>query len=330
VGIYWTTARDVYEAWAIYALVLWRESLLQNENRKTWLHLASLACALIVAVFLRPDNGLIAASLLPAVFWIAWQRIGLKRAVSSLLLCSIIFLVPLVPWTIRNKREFGLFQPLSPRQANDPDEFVTYGFNLWCSTWEVDYASTEEVYWAPQINSIDINDLPARAFDSPQQRDDTAAIISQYNDGVANGTADTPEVDAKFMALAKQRIHTNPLRSRVLLPLARVANMWLRPRVEQYDYDLHWWNYPDHPQETLTALALGALNIFNLALAIVGWVRLQRHDAILLGLAALIVLRCMLLYTLDNSEPRYTIVCFPILFLLGAAAFLRRENTAAQ
>jgi hypothetical protein len=40
-----------------------------------------------------------------------------------------------------------------------------------------------------------------------------------------------------------------------------------------------------------------------------------------------VALRCVLLLTLDNSEPRYTLECFPVVILLGsfAVAKLRAE-----
>jgi hypothetical protein len=40
-------------------------------------------------------------------------------------------------------------------------------------------------------------------------------------------------------------------------------------------------------------------------------------------------LRCALLWTIDNSEPRYTLECFPVVVLLaGVAMGLRRESEA--
>jgi hypothetical protein len=36
-----------------------------------------------------------------------------------------------------------------------------------------------------------------------------------------------------------------------------------------------------------------------------------------------VVLRCALLWTLDNSEPRYTLECFPVVILLAAMAWAR-------
>jgi 4-amino-4-deoxy-L-arabinose transferase-like glycosyltransferase len=302
-------------SWAIYAVVCWRDAL--PKQGKATLHLVSLSFALIAAIYLRPDNGLLAAALLPAVFLIAWRQAGIGDAMRAIGICSAIILLSLVPWTIRNYQVFGVFQPLAPRLANDPGEFVTTGFNRWYRSWDIDYASNEEVYWNPGDASIEFNSLPTRVFDSPQQQADTAGLIAEYN----QDQTISPELDAKFNALAEDRIRNHAVRYYMLLPTARLMNMWLRPRVELFDIDLRWWEYSQHPEETWIAVGFGALNLAYIILAAMGWGRLRRHDAILWALAAYVMLRCILLLTLDNSEPRYTLECFPVLFLLGAAVF---------
>ena len=37
-------------------------------------------------------------------------------------------------------------------------------------------------------------------------------------------------------------------------------------------------------------------------------------------MVAFVALRCALLLTIDNSEPRYTLECFPVVILLAALA----------
>jgi hypothetical protein len=37
-------------------------------------------------------------------------------------------------------------------------------------------------------------------------------------------------------------------------------------------------------------------------------------------------MRCLLLLTLDNSEPRYTLECFPMVILLASFAFLPKHQ----
>src|SRR4029077_6451614 len=110
-----------------------------------------------------------------------------QRTFSNVLvaaLVAIIALAPLVPWTIRNWNVFHRFQPLAPRYANEEDEFVPMGFNRWVKTWIVDYASVEEIYWAVPGSPIDPTKLPSRAFDTSEQRFETAALIDDYNESL--------------------------------------------------------------------------------------------------------------------------------------------------
>src|SRR5205085_10423314 len=134
-------------------------------------------------------------------------------------------------------RTMHRFQPLAPRYANEENELVPTGFNRWVKTWIADYASVEEIYWNVPGTAIDPEKLPTRAFDSEQQREQTEQLIEDYNDQLHI----SPELDARFASLAAQRVHDSPLRYYVLLPLLRVADMWLRPRTELLPSDSRWW-----------------------------------------------------------------------------------------
>ena len=89
---------------------------------------------------------------------------------------------------------------------------------------------------------------------------ETLALVSQYNtDNVL-----TPHIDAGFAALAAERIRAHPFRYYVTLPLLRLADMWLRPRVEMLNIELRWWQYRLHHVETRISYAYGALNLLYL------------------------------------------------------------------
>ena len=156
-----------------------------------------------------------------------------------------VSLAPLVPWTVRNWRDFHRFQPLAPRYASDPDEFVPSGFDKWMRTWVVDYVSTEEVYWQVPGDDVDLHNLPSRAFDSAQEREKTQAIFNDY----AKTHVVDPELNARFAELANERIKRTPFRYYVWLPALRIADMWLRPRTEMLPLNTRWWEYADDPQE---------------------------------------------------------------------------------
>ena len=226
----------------------------------------------------------------------------------------MISLAPLVPWTVRNWRDFQKFEPLSPRYASDPDEFVPSGFDRWMRTWIIDYASTEEIYWQIPGSDVDSSLLPSRAVDNAQEREQTQAIFNDYAKSHFVG----PELNDRFAQLAQQRIRRHPLRYYIWLPSLRIADMWLRPRTEMLPLNSRWWEYADDTQDCVLATLWGTLNLLFLAAAVIGMVRGPRPQYLALMLL-FVLLRSAFLGTLENPEPRYTLECYPVVLLLAGA-----------
>jgi hypothetical protein len=224
---------------------------------------------------------------------------------------------------VRNLHTFHEFQPLAPRYANQENAFVPLGFNRWMRTWIVDYTSVEDIYWAVPGNTVEADKLPSRAFDSPPQRAQTVQLLRDYNDA----RHVTPELDAKFTALAADRVRHSRLRYYVGLPLLRIADMWFRPRTETLPSDTRWWEFNDDPEWLLLTVILGMVNLAYLAAALAGLVRgrFAPHLGLLL---TFVILRSAFLGTLENPEPRYTLECYPVVIILAAALFQsgRRER----
>jgi hypothetical protein len=235
------------------------------------------------------------------------------------LLCGVLSVLPFIPWTVRNWRTFHVFEPLAPRYAMDPGEDTDPGFNRWTKSVCVDLACTWDIYWNGNSDEIKLTDLPSRAFDSPAQYQQTKELLDSYN----QTTTITPQIDAEFGALADQRARAHPFRYYVELPLARLADMWLRPRTEMLWIELRWWQFQHHEGETVFAFAYAGFNLAYLIAALVGyWKRPPWRGAILL----FVLLRCALLVTLEAPEPRYTLECFPPLIALAAIAFSGRQR----
>lgn len=318
-------------ALAFYSLERWCAA---GADVNRWVPVLGLAMA--YSLLLRPEQGLLAAAIVPAMLWSSWHqpqrlrsraRQRITRGLLPAVLASLCVVLPLVPWTARNWRTFHVFQPLAPRSATDPGEAIPTGFNHWYRTWGVDYESTEEVYWSYDNDRIDVADLPGRAFDSPRQYAQTRTLLDDYN---KNQNA-TPALDARFEALAAQRIQAHPFGYYLVLPVARVLNMALRPRTEKTPFALNWWAYREHRVHTLIALALGAINLAYFGVGAAGlWLWHRRGfgpDAPLAwSMLAFVLLRTALLLTLDNSEPRYTLEFFPLLVVW--ASFLFRGVSA--
>lgn len=273
---------------------------------------ASLAMAL--AMLLRPDGVLVAAGVTAATVWCAWRQGRLLVGLKSAMLCGLLAVLPLAPWAIRNWRTFQVVQPLAPRRVNDPGEYVTYGFYRWMNTWSVDIVSTGAVFWNMGSDVIDINQIPSRAFDSPAQRAQTAELLNEYN----QQKTVTPELDAKFAELARERVRAHPWLCLVWVPTLRVADMFLRPRTEVFTLDPEWWRFQSPPRELIELVVLGLMNVGLVAVALVGIVR-GRVPWVAFAVVYLL-LRCALLSTMENSEPRYTLEAMPILIACAACA----------
>ncbi|RZU43011.1 dolichyl-phosphate-mannose-protein mannosyltransferase [Edaphobacter modestus] len=302
---------------AFYGLERWR---LQRTGWNRWLWM--IAAALAYAVLLRPEQGLLAVAIVPAMVWIAVRREGGFHGTAPVATLALCVVLPLVPWTARNWRTFHVFQPLVPRDATDPGELVPRGFNRWYRTWAIDFASTEDVYWNWNTALIDINDIPTRAFDTEDQYNRVAALLNEHNE-TFNATA---KLDSAFGVLAKERIADDPIRYYVALPVARLLNMVLRPRTEMMEIALEWWKWSRHPAKTAFSSAYALLNLAYFALGGTGlwrWRHRQWDGYAVLGWStvAFLLLRCALLLTLDNSEPRYTLEFFPLLTLWAGALF---------
>ena len=265
------------------------------------------------AALLRPDGALLAVVLWVALIVYGRRGLGLAASLRLALAAGLLSVLPFAAWTLRNWHTFHVFQPLAPRYATDPGEFGAPGFVRWVRTLSGDFTSTNEIYWNGNSDAIDPGNLPARAFDNAGQSEQTRRLLDDYN----AITTLTPELDARFDLLARERIRAHPFRYYVTLPLLRLADMWLRPRVETLNAQLRWWRYAQHPGETRVAIFYGALNLAYLVAALLGMLRWPRLAGAML---ALIILRSLLLATIEAPEPRYTLECFPLLIAFAAVA----------
>jgi hypothetical protein len=298
---------------------------IRAQGRFPWGYLALTATALSCAILFRPDGVLLPAAIVPGIWWYT-RRAAPQVPWRAALLCALLAALPFIPWTIRNYRAFHVFQPLAPRFANDPGENTLPGYVHWTKTWLVEYVSSGDVYWKGDSDPIDIRLLPSRAFDSAEEYRQTGQLILDYNEVCTI----TPEIDARFADLARQRIRSHPFRYYVGLPLARVADMWLRPRTELISDALpvRWWEWRQHPAGSLIAFSYGLLNAALLALAVVGFLSRRVPFAAMMGVY--LVFRCLLLATMENAEPRYTLECFPIVLIAAALAVAGRPKTDTE
>ena len=308
----------------------------------SWAYWTAAGAAIAACILLRPDGGILLAAVEICLGIVLvkrmWNPLIAKSAmsgaptggvpanvapISSVVVAGIVIaavaLAPLVPWTIRNFQTLHHFEPLAPRYANEPEELTPWGFNRWVKTWMAEYVSVEDIYWNVPGDSIDAGKLPARALDEPG-RNETLAAIAEYNQSQEL----TPESDARFAALAAERIRAHPVRYYIELPVLRVADMWLRPRTELLSADPRWWEFNDERRESALAVGFGVLNLIYVVAALLAVARGSCQLRYLGLMAAFLLLRSVFLGTIENPEPRYALECYPVL-LVWAAAFLGNE-----
>ena len=150
---------------------------------------------------------MLAAAVIPVMLWVSLRHdtMAPRRWLPSAIVIVVVAL-PLLLWGARNWRVFHVIQPLAPRYANDPGEPVPFGFQRWYRSWAVEFISTVDVYWPYDGREIALENLPARAFDSPAQRAQTAAVFAQYN----QEDDPSPAIDDALGRIAAQRIAAHP------------------------------------------------------------------------------------------------------------------------
>jgi hypothetical protein len=345
----------------------------------------------------------------------AHSKTSLSRTLVAGTVFSLAFLIVLTPWTIRNWRVFHFFQPLAPAHGEMPGEFVPRGYYLWLRTWIDDQSYVAPFLWSLDTDPIDIDDVPASAFDSADEKNRVAALLDKYNEppdsqsedanpsppaspspvpqasataappnfkapaskaapsptvqpqknSNANSNASnasqedennnsgdesepddnnsapdksesaqqesvemTPEIDAAFGQLARERIARHPFRFYIWLPMKRAHTMWFDTHSQYWPFEGTLLPFEDldheHRQQIWLPLFAGLTALYTL-LGLAGawflWVS-QRFDArrwLLLTVLA-ILLRLILFSSMENPEPRYLVEFFPLLSILGGIA----------
>jgi hypothetical protein len=207
--------------------------------------------------------------------------------------------------------------------------------------------------WKLNEEPVAIDDFPASAFDSPQEREQVAELFDEYN---KSPTLDiSPEVDRGFAEIARERTTRNPLRTYLWAPFGRALTMWFTPRTEILPIDGKFWpildSWEDSHASFLMTAGFGALGYLYPALALAGiWIawRYGRTGSVelrargshmpctriedppnLWGIALLVVymlVRTAFLTTVEAPEPRYVVTCYPAILALAALVILGRRE----
>ncbi len=273
-------------------------------------------------------------------------RAGARPIIATTLVSSLAmsvgFASVLAPWTIRNARVFGVFQPVAPPYANMPNEFAPFGYIAWLRTWVDDERYVSPVEDGLGLYPILIERMPDQAFDSSLERDLVRELLDRYNnpgkpstdpsdeDDNAGDPAPavrmTPEIDAEFGRIARERMARHPLRNYFVLPLKRAASLWFDTHSQYYPFQgqlfpLYDLDTQAHQQYWLWLFAL--LTWFYSIAGLIGvWVMWKAESSRrwVLMLVLLMLPRLAFLAAQEHPESRYTVEFFPLVAAAGGLA----------
>lgn len=269
----------------------------------------------------RPETPLLLAAtgFVLAMRW--WRPRDWKRLARAGVLMAAGLALPLVPWGARNWRTLHEVRFLAPRYSVLPGEFEPLGFDRWTGTWLWRMHDVYPTQWAINSEAIHISDLPAFAFDSPQERARVVRLLDEYD----KTDTLTREENDEFAEITRERTARDPLRTYARIPLLRSLALWFTPRIELLPYSGQMVpfasEWEDDREDLVVTLSFIAVNGIYLALALIGaWFARGRCGWGIL--VAFILLRTIYIAGfVETPEPRYVIECFPAVIALGAQAF---------
>ncbi|HEV2289274.1 MAG TPA: hypothetical protein VGR81_10010 [Candidatus Acidoferrales bacterium] len=275
----------------------------------------------------RPEGPLLLAG--PAIVLLGyWRRPkNWPKLARAGALMGFGLILPLAPWAARNWRTLHRVQFLAPAYSELPDEYTPHGFFSWEKTWLWRFRDVFLVSWNLGSDRIEMDDLPAAAFDSPAERERVANLLAQYNASLEMSA----DIDGQFAEIARERTARHPLRTYAEVPALRALAMWFTPRVEMLPLSGKFWPvgywWEDSPSQYCYSFTLFVMGIAYGVLALLGAWRC-RKDPVVWMLVAFIVVRTAFLTTIETPEPRYVLECFPAVFALGAQLWAKRNARA--
>lgn len=292
----------------------------------TWLRSPWFLGALVVGfgTLVRPEAPLllVAAGLVLLARW--RRRNDWLKLIRAAVLMFIGMILPLIPWAARNWRVLGDVQFLAPRYSQLPGELIPKGFYSWTNTWLWRFRDVYMVPWKLEDEEIHVEDMPAYAFDSDEERQRVSDVLDEYNDSLTLSA----DENAAFAEIASERTARHPLRTYFTVPLKRGLTLWFTPRIELLPFSGQLWPiraaWAEDPVDFTVTVTLATLVILLVGAAIYGaW--LSRGSPAMPLLVAFCVVRTLYLVHIDTPEPRYVIECFPAVLALAAQVFVGRR-----
>jgi hypothetical protein len=295
-----------------------------------------------LAALVRPEMPLLLAVAVFVYVLRGWKAQVPRKAIFLPAAMTGIFLLPLLPWAARNLITLKRVQFIAPRYAILPGEYAPVGYYAWTGTWLERYRDVYLSVWKIGEEPVNVDDLPASAFDSPGEKARIADLFGKYNDSPELDIS--PEVDREFSDIARERTWRHPLRTYVIAPFQRALTIWFTPRTELMDIDGKFWpvreQWEDSHVNVLVTGSFAVLGYLYVALAAGGvWLawRAGRGNTAtgphsvpnFWGIALLVayfVVRTAFLTTVEAPEPRYVISCYPGVLALVALLGVGKQS----
>jgi hypothetical protein len=321
-------------AFALLSLVIARvyrsDAVSRGHGGRSWDHrtLAALGGFVVgLGTLFRPETPLLLMVAFLVLAYLLLRARDLRRliVVCTIMLCG--FALALLPWVVRNAITLHEFQPLAPKNTMLPGELDPKGFMAWERTWLYRFRDCYLVSWKLNDEEIHLEDIPASAFDTAEERERVANVLEKYNDEITW----TVDEDAVFAQIARERTARYPLRTHLWVPLKRAIRIWFTPRIELLPvsgnvFPLVYMHEED-PVDQRVTISYFFLNIAYLALGILGAWKLRRYPGVrpaVVFIVLYILVRTAFLATLETPEPRYVLVCFPAVIAFAAQLFQRK------
>jgi len=204
------------------AAAIWLLGELVSSWRAGSLRAVPIALTFCAGLFLRYDFVLTAVPIAVAGFWLHRPAQAIRRGV----LIALIVALPLGLWTLRS---VGQNLPSAPPFGLTPQgHLLPVGMLSWIGTWLDDQYDLEPTVW--QLVHFDHAEFqpPVEAYVSEAEREQVTALINKLTRN-HQGAPPPASIDNEFTALAAARIENHLFDYYVLLPMRRLAHMWLSP-----------------------------------------------------------------------------------------------------
>lgn len=272
----------------------------------------------------RPETPLllIAVGLVLVAKW--WRRADWGKLLRAALLMALGLFLPLFPWAARNWSTLHDVQFLAPHYSELPGEFAPLGFNSWINTWQWRFRDVYTTTWKLDVESISMNDIPASAFDTAEQKERAAESFEDYNTTLTWQR----DQDVAFRQIARERTRLHPLRTYVRIPFLRALTIWFQPRIELLPYSGNLFpirqEWREDRRDFRATLTMVSANLIYILLALAGaWIARRSPGMAILLLFTLIRTIYFCTFADEAPEPRYVLECFPAVIALGAQVFRR-------